>query len=82
MYVASTEAADGIHMPELCAVTSFTHPPCGTGQGKHRISFFSWNRHVSFISDVNVFSQDLQEKKSLTVLEMLENVPNLSSHSS
>lgn len=47
----------------------------GRGTGTHHVSFFSWNCHPFLVSDASVFSQDAQEKKSLTVLETLENVP-------
>lgn len=59
--------------------SSDSHAPShGGGKGERHIAFLSWNCHVFLVSDASVFSQDLQEKKSLSVLEMLENVPKLS----
>lgn len=47
----------------------------GKGGVSHLLLFLDL---PSFISDASVFSEDLQEKKSLTVLETLEDVPKLS----
>jgi hypothetical protein len=47
----------------------------GEGEDLHFLLFLESSSFL--ISDANVFSQDSQEKKSLTVLEMPENVPKL-----
>ena len=76
--IASIETADGIPMPEALRAGSSPTPTATAGEGEHHTFFFPGICHLFLVSNASVFSQDLQEKKSLTVLEMLENVPKLS----
>lgn len=76
---ACIQTADGIPRPDAIHARQASHTsPATAGEGEHRTFFFSGICHLFLVSDASVFSQDLQEKKSLAVLEILENVPKLS----
>jgi hypothetical protein len=60
----------------FCAAKSPTRSLTTAERGREELHFLLFLESPSFlISNANVYSQDLQEKKSLTVLEMPENVP-------